>query len=75
MESKHAIMSKANVKRNDKGHGADLINERRAVDEAINERMKSEGETDKLDPRTANNKSNAEYEPRDSTKKTGRSKH
>jgi hypothetical protein len=68
-------MAKTNVRREDHGDGADFINERRAVDEAINERMKSENEADKLDPRSANNKNRAEYKPKDSTKKTGRTKH
>lgn len=68
-------MAKTNVRRGDHGHGADFINERRAVDDAINERMKSENETNKLDPRSANNKNKADHDPRDSTKKTGRTKH
>ena len=67
-------MSKANVRRGDKGSGADFINERRAVDEAVNEKLKSESGEDKLDPRSANNKTKAEHDPEDSTKKTGRSK-
>ena len=68
-------MARTNVRRGDTGHGAEFRNERRAVDEAINERIKSENEANKLDPRSANNKMKAEYRPRDSTKKSGRSKH
>lgn len=68
-------MAKTNVRREDHGHGADFINERRAVDDAINERMKSEGKGNKLDPRSANSKKKAGYTPEDSTKKTGRTKH
>ncbi len=67
-------MTKANVKDN-RGSGTDFINEKRAVDDAINERLKSESESDKLDPRTANNSPKTEYDPNDSTKKSGRSKH
>ena len=67
-------MSKANVRREDKGSGADFINERRPVDEAVNERLKSERGEDKLDPRSANNKTKARQDPNDSTKKTGRTK-
>jgi hypothetical protein len=47
-------MSKANVKRNDKGHGADFINQQRARDEAKNEKLKAQLETDKLDPEQTN---------------------
>lgn len=67
-------MAKANVRREDKGPGSDSINERRAVDEAVNERLKTQTESEKLDPRTANNKNKAAYNPHDSTKKSGRSK-
>jgi hypothetical protein len=37
-------MSKANVRRGDKGHGADFVNQQRAMDEAMNEqsRLKKE---------------------------------
>jgi hypothetical protein len=68
-------MTKSNVKRDDKGSGADFINEKRAVDDAINERFKSESESDKLDPRTDNDSRKTEYDPNDSTKKSGRTKH
>lgn len=68
-------MSKANVRREDKESGADFINERRAVDEAVNEKLKSENGENNLDPRSANNKTKATHDPQDSTKKTGRTKH
>lgn len=67
-------MAKANVRREDKGPGADYINDQRAVDEAINERLKAESEADKLDPRSANNPSKTEYKPEDEVKKSGRTK-
>lgn len=67
-------MSKANVRREDKGSGNDFVNERRAVDEAVNEKLKSERGENRLDPRSANNKTKAEHDPQDSTKKTGRTK-
>lgn len=53
---------------------SDFIEEKKAVDKAINERIKSETEDDKIDPRAANNKSRIDYDPRDSVKKTGRTK-
>jgi hypothetical protein len=67
-------MAKTNVRRHDRGPGADLINEQRAVDEAINERFRSE-QGDRIDPRTANNKTKTEHKPGTSQKKTGRTKH
>lgn len=67
-------MAKANVRRDDTGNGADFINEKRAVDEALNERIKAENESNKLDPRASNNPTRTEYEPKDSTKKSGRTK-
>lgn len=54
--------------------GGDFIEEKKAVDRAINERIKSENKTNKIDPRTANNPSETEYDPNDSTKKIGRTK-
>lgn len=68
-------MSKANVRREDKGSGADFINKRRALDEAVNEKLKFENGENKLDPRSANNKTKTTLDPQDSTKKTGRTKH
>ena len=68
-------MAKTNVKRADNGPGADYINTQRAVDDAINERLKSETDNEKLDPRTANNKTKVEHDPDPSLKKSGRIKH
>lgn len=68
-------MAKTNVRRSDSGTGADFINERRAVDDAVNEKLRSQTEDKKLDPRTANNKNKTEHVPDLSQKKTGRSKH
>ena len=70
-------MAKSNVKRRDNGPGADYINTQRAMDGAINERLKSEADNDneKLDPRTANNKTKVEHDPAPSQKKSGRIKH
>ena len=72
--TKDLFMSKANVRREDKGSGADFINERRAVDDAVNEKLESESGENKLDPRSANNRTKATHDPHDSTKKTGRTK-
>ena len=65
-------MSKAKVKRNDSGDGADFINMQRATDEAKNEKMKSERDENKLDPEQAN-RGNNRSDSTDSTsqKKTG----
>jgi hypothetical protein len=68
-------MAKTNVRRGDTGPGADFINTQRAVDDATNERIKSENEDNKLDPRTANNRNKVEHRPDPSVKKTGRHKH
>ena len=68
-------MARTNVRRTDRGAGADFINEQRAVDDAVNERLKSGTGQDKLDPRTANNKTKAEHRPGLAQNKTGRSKH
>lgn len=65
-------MSKAHVKRDDHGHGSDFINSQRSVDEAKNERMKSERDEDKLDPDQANRPVNRnETSDTVSKKKTG----
>jgi hypothetical protein len=66
-------MKEGEEKQDIKGDGTDFIKERKAVDKAINERMKGEDNSE-IDPRTANNKNKAEYDPRDSVKKTGRTK-
>ena len=55
-----------------KGDGTDFIKERKAVDQAINERIKSESGEEKIDPEAANNKQNIKYKPKDSVKKIGR---
>jgi hypothetical protein len=68
-------MAKTNVRRGDRGSGADFINHERAIDEAVNERIKSETDREKIDPRQANNRRRADYEPDLSEKKTGRRKH
>lgn len=60
------------MRRDDRGTGADFINEQRAVDDAINERLKSESGKEKIDPRKADN---VEHKPELSQKKTGRTKH
>lgn len=65
-------MGKTDDGQKDKGTGADFINQQRAVDEAINERLKSEAGKDKIDPRRAND---VEHKPDHSQKKTGRTKH
>ena len=68
-------MAKTDVRREDRGTGADFINERRAIDDAINEKLRSESDDGKIDPRTANNQNKTEHKPEDSLKKTGRTKH
>ena len=55
-------------------HGRDFIDEKKAVDNAINERIKSESERNKIDPRSANSPTKTNYDPQGSVKKTGRSK-
>ena len=65
-------MSKANVKRSDQGDGSDFINSQRSIDEAKNERMKSEQDENKLDPEQANRPTNRnETSATISKKKTG----
>ena len=68
-------MARTNVRRGDRGVGADFINGQRAVDDAVNERLKGENDRNSLDPRLANNRNRAEHKPHVSQKKTGRSKH
>ena len=55
-----------------KGDGTDFMNEKKAVDQAINEKIKSETGDQKIEPETANNKNKTEYKPKDSVKKIGR---
>lgn len=64
-------MSKANVKRGDKGHGADFINSQRSRDEAMNEKMKSENDQDRLPPEQANRQNNRDSSSDVSQKGTG----
>lgn len=68
-------MAKTNVRREDEGDGADFVNTQRAVDDAINEKIKSEDDSDKIDPRAANNQRRTEHKPDVSQKKAGRPKH
>jgi hypothetical protein len=63
-----------NVKRTDRGVGADFINQKRAVDDAINEQLKQERGREKLDPEQNNSRKN-EQRPGISEKKTGHSSH
>lgn len=72
LNKKPEAMGKTDDGQKDKGTGADFINQQRAVDEAINERLKSEAGKDKIDPRRAND---VEHKPDHSQKKTGRTKH
>jgi hypothetical protein len=65
-------MEEGNEKQSMKGDGTDFIKEKKAVDTAINERMK--GDDNRIDPRSANNKTKTQYKPRESVKKTGRTK-
>ena len=66
-------MAKTNVRRTDKGDGADFINQKRAVDDAINARLKEEKDEAKLDPER--NDMKPEQKPGPSEKKTGHSSH
>jgi hypothetical protein len=54
--------------------GADFINQKRAVDDAINEQLKQERGREKLDPEQNNSRKN-EQRPGISEKKTGHSSH
>ena len=65
-------MEEEKEKQDVKGDGTDFIKEKKAVDSAINERIK--GDDNKIDPRAANDKTKTDYDPRDSVKKTGRTK-
>ena len=65
-------MSKAKVKKDDKGPGADFVNLQRSTDQAKNERIKSERDEDKLDEADANRSENRdEASTTVSQKKTG----
>ncbi len=67
-------MSKTNVKLNDHGTGADFINHQRAMDEAKNEKIKSEQGSEKIDPQQANRPDNRSRETDVSEKKSGAGK-
>lgn len=64
-------MAKANVRRDDKGDGADFINRQRAVDEAKNEKMKENQGSGKIDPEQVNREKNRTHKTDVSEKKTG----
>ena len=68
-------MARTNVRRADRGPGADVVNEGRAVDDALNERLNSETARKKLDPRMANNRNRVKHKPQTSGKRSGRLKH
>lgn len=68
-------MAKSNVRRDDRGDGADFLNQQRAVDEAKNERLKEQRGTAKLDPEHASRRKFAERKPGVSEKKAGAGKH
>lgn len=67
-------MAKSNVRRGDRGSGADLINQRRAMDEAINESLREETGNDKLDANRLNNQKETSHKPDVSEKRTGHDK-
>ena len=64
-------MAKTNAKQGDDGTGTDFINHQRAMDEAKNEKIKSEQGTDKIDPQQANRPNNRGRETDVSEKKSG----
>lgn len=67
-------MSKTNVKREDKGDGADFINQQRAMDEALNKRIKDERpeEDEDVDLNRKSNFSSNDHKRDASEKETGR---
>jgi hypothetical protein len=67
-------MAKTNVKRSDHGDGADFVNHQRAMDEAKNERIKSEQGSKKIDPQQANRPDDRSRETDVSEKKGGSGK-
>lgn len=67
-------MSKAKVRRDEKGTGADYVNTQRAIDEGLNEKMKRDRQTDKLDPEHAR-RNKPEHQTDVDVKKAGRIKH
>jgi len=64
-------MAKTNVKQSDHGAGAEFTKHQRAMDEAKNEKIKSEQGTDKIDPQQANRPDNRGRETDVSEKKSG----
>jgi hypothetical protein len=68
-------MAKSNVRRGDRGDGADFVNRQRSTDEALNEKLKAEKSVDKLDPIQANREKNRGTASDVSIKKTGSGKH
>lgn len=68
-------MAKANVTRDSKGDGSDLVNLQRNMDEAKNERMKSERDTNRVNPQQASRKQHADRKHNVDMKKSGASKH
>lgn len=69
---KTRVMDKTDANKEERGAGGDFIRGQRAVDDAINERLKSETGKEKIDPRKADD---VEHKPDHSQKKTGRTKH
>ncbi|HYC85132.1 MAG TPA: hypothetical protein VEB86_07910 [Chryseosolibacter sp.] len=65
-------MARSNVRRGDKGHGADMINKQRAVDEAMNEQRRVKKEADQPGVDTVKRHS-ADHAREASDKETGRS--
>ncbi|MBT1704120.1 hypothetical protein [Chryseosolibacter indicus] len=55
----------------DKNSGTSFVNHQQAIDNAKNERIKSETDTDKLDPETANNPARRNLKTDVSQKSTG----
>lgn len=68
-------MARENVTGEDQEPDAGYINDQRAADEAIKERLRAESEADKLDPRPATSPSKTEYKPKDEDKKSPGAKH
>jgi hypothetical protein len=60
-------------KRNESGNNnaSDFIRHQKAIDDAVNEKLKSEEGTDKLDPQIANNKKRRARKSDVARKKTG----
>lgn len=67
-------MSRAKVRRDDKGTGADYINTQRAIDKGLNEKTKRDRGVGKLDPGHAQ-RGKPEHQTDVDVKKAGRTKH